>query len=299
MLIGIGNVRLTGDVRRRLGKALLREATEQDKQLLTSPGIGRQVTAVLETTFPLKVLKVAQWAPDSTENANETTKQWEKLVPQIARYQQRSERIVNLARYSLLLASRDDAPIAAVRVSTVILNPIETGLRQSWPISGGYAPVPEVTIDHALSQHIQQWATRVDKSHPSNLDMSMRRLLAAVSERLDPMDGFVDAVISWENMFGTGEGETTFRICGAMAHLLEPDRSDQRLSLFRKLQDLYRVRSSLVHGAQEPDARSAVSHRDEAVRYALMAMRRLYDHPELLSAQSSSERGRNLLLDLV
>jgi hypothetical protein len=184
-------------------------------------------------------------------------------------------------------------------MSNIILSPLESGgFELSWPIDVGFRPVPEVTIDQDLAQRAEEWAKKVDKSHPSNLDMSMRRLLTAVSVRLDPMDGFVDAVISWENMFGTGEGETTFRVCGAMAHLLEADNNRQRLSLFRHLQELYRIRSSLVHGAQEPDARSAMTHRDEAVRYALVAMRRLYDRPELLSAQSSSERGRNLLLGL-
>jgi len=79
---------------------------------------------------------------------------------------------------------------------------------------------------------------------------------------------------------------------------MRPDSQEERLSLFRTLQELYRVRSSLVHGAQEPDARSAVTHRDQAVRYALKSMRRLYDRPELLSAQSPSERGRTLLLGL-
>jgi hypothetical protein len=265
---------------------------------LARPDTSGQITTVLETTYPLKVLRVSPWAPGPTEDPDKMTKRWETLQPQFARYRQRSERLVNHARYSLLLASDEDAPMAAVLMSTLILNPLQSGSGPSWRIDAGFHPVPEVTISHDLAHRSEQWAKRVEKSHPSNLDMSMRRLLTAVSVRLDPMDGFVDAVISWENMFGTGEGETTFRICGAMAHLLEPDKQQQRLLLFRRLQELYRVRSSLVHGAQEPDARSATTHRDEAVRYALMAMRRLYDRRELLSANSSGERGRNLLLGL-
>jgi len=298
MLVGLGNVRLANGARVRLAKSVLRDATAQERQLLASPGGRQQITAVLETTYPLKILSLRPWAPGPAEDIDETTKRWNRLQPQVARYQQRSQGVVNHARYSLLLASNEDAPIAAVPISNMVLSPLKEGLELSWPIDAGFRPVPEATIDQDLAQRSEEWAKKVDKSHPSNLDMSMRRLLGAVSVRFDPMDGFVDAVISWENMFGTGEGETTFRVCGAMAHLLEGDKPQQRLSLFRQLQELYRIRSSLVHGAQEPDALSATAHRDEAVRYALRAMRRLYDRPELLSAESSSVRGRNLLLNL-
>src|SRR5215207_9611197 len=79
------------------------------------------------------------------------------------------------------------------------LNPLEIAFGVSWRIDAGFRPVPEVTIDHGLARRAQDWARMVDKYHPSNLDMSMRRLLASVSVRYDPMDGFVDAVINWEN----------------------------------------------------------------------------------------------------
>lgn len=298
MLVGPSNVRLADGLRVRLAKGVLRQATTQDQQLLELPDASTQITAVFETPYPLKVLRVSPWAPGPSEDSQKWIERWEKLQPQLNRYRQRSERVINHARYALLLASDADSPVGAVLVSSAILDPLEQGLRQSWRIDAGFRPVPEVTLGPDLAHRSEQWAKKVDKLHPSNLDMSMRRLLAAVSVRLDPMDGFVDAVIGWENMFGTGEGETTFRICGAMAHLLEPDDSKARLSHFRRLQALYRVRSSLVHGAQEPDPQSATTHRDEAVRYALMAMRLLYDHPPLLSAGTSSERGRNLLLGL-
>lgn len=47
----------------------------------------------------------------------------------------------------------------------------------------------------------------------------------AASFRSDPGDRLIDAVIGWENLYASGQGESTFRISGALAWLLEPDAS--------------------------------------------------------------------------
>jgi hypothetical protein len=39
----------------------------------------------------------------------------------------------------------------------------------------------------------------------------------------EPMDVFIDAVIAWESLFGTTEGEPTFRVTTCLAALLEDD----------------------------------------------------------------------------
>jgi hypothetical protein len=122
----------------------------------------------------------------------------------------------------------------------------------------------------------------------------MRRTLAAVSDRTDLLDGFIDAVMAWENMF-SDRPETNLRVCGAIAWLLEPDTYERRSRLFSELKDLYGKRSNLVHGALEtvPDPARC---RDRAVRIAVECMKRLYADEQLLHVKESGERGGMILL---
>jgi len=98
-------------------------------------------------------------------------------------------------------------------------------------------------------------------------------------------------------MFGSTT-ESTFRICGAMASLLEPSDRNKRLALFDSLKTLYGARSKVVHGAKELSGRVASDYRTQSIERALEALRRLYDYPELLGAKGSAERGRDVLLSL-
>ncbi len=154
------------------------------------------------------------------------------------------------------------------------------------------------TISDEISQDAEEWSRKLAVNHPHSLDVSMRRLLSAVTTRFDPTDGLVDAVICWENMFGTDQ-ETTFRVCGALASILEPSDSGKRAELNRELKRIYGVRSKLVHGSRnEPTAQQVVADRDRALGHALNAIRKLHERPELLSLEESAVRSTCLLLDL-
>jgi len=111
-----------------------------------------------------------------------------------------------------------------------------------------------------------------------------------------PEDGFVDAIISWESLFSASP-ETTLRVCGAMAKLLEPENEPRRLDCYRILNGLYRRRSSVVHGSFSYSSRITTEERDRAVDLALDAFRSIYGREELLTIADSGERGRLLLLE--
>jgi hypothetical protein len=114
------------------------------------------------------------------------------------------------------------------------------------------------------------------------VDIAVRRILEAVSERVNPIDGFVDAVIAWENLFGSTEGELTFRISAAMASLLE-STPERRIERQKQLKKLYGERSRIVHGGSEPKVSEALRMRNEALSAILACLRRLYvDFPNLL-----------------
>jgi len=130
------------------------------------------------------------------------------------------------------------------------------------------------------------------------MDVGMRRLISAVTERLDAADGLVDAVICWENLFGS-PSEAVFRVTGAMAKILEPDNQAERERLVKELKRIYGVRSGLVHGnPKPPKAEDVATDRDSAIRFALAATRRVYENPRLLTAENSAIRGSYVLLDL-
>jgi len=136
----------------------------------------------------------------------------------------------------------------------------------------------------------------IQEKHPDSLDIAMKRILGAVSQRWDATDAFIDAVVVWENAFGTST-ETTFRVTGAIAKLLEPGSADDRAKLQKELKGLYETRSRLVHGAKEPKPEEAWAQRERTIAIALDVLRKLYtERPDLLEL-SSDLRSAQLLLE--
>jgi hypothetical protein len=291
-LIGLGNVELVEGKAIEFTGGQLRLPTAGDKRILMN---AENVTVVLEVETPLKLVSVRHWEPGATDDEDSTVV-WERNRPTVEKYQQELRRKVDLARLSMLFGSCEGTRIAPTEMANATVNPLAAGQAAGMspfrhPISAFGASV--ITLNAGLE--IQKWSAKV-ASHPASLDMAMRRLLSSVSTRLDPMDGFVDAVICWENMFGTGEGEVSFRVSGAIAKLLEPDDAVARKRIFDEVKILYGIRSKLVHGSKEPKYQDAVDQRTRSVEIAVQALQRLYDRPEVLNAGDSSVRGRILLL---
>jgi hypothetical protein len=252
-------------------------------------------TAVLVVHMPLKILRKVQWnfAGTNAMRAEHRQQHW----PAFEQWNKDLRRLTDLARYALLCASQEAPYFAARQISTCILDPLHHAPQSSWPFPIPALP-PETTLDAEAMAMVEHWAEQL-KAHPSSLDIAMRRTLSAVVDRLDPLDGFIDAVLAWENMF-SGSPETTMRVCGAIAHLLEQDDFNARATLYKKLQDLYVTRSRIVHGsAPEPGIEDAIQFRDTAVTVALDSMRRLYDHPDLLTTKNSAVRGKDVLLGVL
>jgi hypothetical protein len=197
----------------------------------------------------------------------------------------------------MLLASRADQVVAVIPQVKTHFSPLAIGDYTELWASGFGAPSEAVTITADLAAEAVDWSRRVAAAHPKSLDIGMRRLLSAATARLDPMDGFIDAVMCWENLFGESQ-ETAFKVCGAMSLLLEPTDSQARNSLFGELKKLYGVRSNLVHGSSEPDMAASFEYRDRALWLGLSAMRATYAVPGLLRLKGSTERHKYLLLRL-
>jgi hypothetical protein len=135
-----------------------------------------------------------------------------------------------------------------------------------------------------------------DVHHPS-ADIAVARCLRALAERDDPVDAMIDAVIVWENLFGSGT-ELSFRISSAMAMLLASDATE-RIALQKELKDLYTARSEVVHGAPVPAKKLTRERSDRAVELAAMALRKVYtEYPDLL-ALKTPERSAHLLFGAI
>jgi len=252
------------------------------------PIFDGNTTAAMVASVPVRVLS-RRVQPDLT-----SFEDWSAFTSDFERHQRAVRELLDRTRLSLLLASTDLEVVTPAELGQIVLNPLTSG--SSWSGSG----MPSVGVTSTLSSTVgdaaQAWWVKLE-NHPASLWLGSRRLLSAATSRLDPLDGFVDAVICWENMYGSGGAETTFRVCGAMARVLEPEDHTRRGVLFRELKKLYEHRSKLVHGAKVPSPQEAGSLRDRAVRLAIASLSAMYERPDLLSAESSALRGQLAMLE--
>jgi hypothetical protein len=131
----------------------------------------------------------------------------------------------------------------------------------------------------------------------------MRRLLKAAGERDDPVDVLVDAVVAWENLFGS-KTESTFRVTAAVATLMEPSDRDKRDALQKELSGIYDRRSRLVHGdLAEGDKKftsaDAKTQSARALEIGVEVFRAVLDDQAILTIARSDERGRRVVLNLI
>jgi hypothetical protein len=124
---------------------------------------------------------------------------------------------------------------------------------------------------------VAKWTTRIKDNRFDSIepDTSGRR-------RSEPDDILVDAVIAWENLFGSNQ-ETVLRVTSALAWLIEPDSPAERSTLQSRLKKLYTLRSNVVHGNVKKSA-ALKTESQEAVSIALRSLATLFEHrPDLLA----------------
>ncbi|WP_203964064.1 HEPN domain-containing protein [Actinocatenispora thailandica] len=295
-VVGLSGVRLEDDVPKiELSGATLTNANSFSAGYLRGWGSARDPAAVLVVDVDEEIIKLSKDVESAINNSPIS------MLPGSASRRARDDVIeqdrkeVDLARYALLLASPFGEIYASqVEVATV-LNPVRASGSAQVPVGirhGGSS----VEIGAAWVSDIQMLSSRIRESHPSSLNIGIKRLLSAAADRIDPMDSFIDAVMCWENLFG-GAQETTFKVCASLAMMLEPDDVERRRALFKKAQDLYNARSKLVHGVSEPSFETAQEYRRDALLIAMRALRQAYSLPRFLALKGSVERHKYFLLN--
>jgi len=291
VLIGFRGAKVPVGRELRLTDGTVRGIRPVERHLLMSE--HDTITAVLETTFPLQLLGIT--AGTNSGGVSAYFESIQRCRGRIEDDYRSLQRRVDRVRLSVLLTSEGDQYLATSEVSRYLVDPTKPGGQTSWggatPEGPGSYDIPGERLEEIFRTH-----QLLSEKHPDSLNVAMRRVLQAVSERLDPTDAFIDAVVVWENCFGVTP-ETTFRVTAAIAKLLEPTDPNQRRVLQKELSKLYSDRSKVVHGAQDQKSEVAWASRQRAIAIALDTLRALYHaRPDLLEVDSK-ERGLRLLLD--
>lgn len=284
-LAGFRGAEFHPEVEIKLSNGLLQSPREIDRSFLLPE--AEDVTAVLIGSYPLRLLGIEPKLSDSA--MPDFSRHWRDLQLDHLR----SERVLDLTRLSVLMASPPGNTWGLSRISSLIVDPTAAG---GSPRRVSYEDnARSGKIDSAGAERAASWWPRLRDELPDSLDIAMRRALSAAGRRSDPVDGFVDSVIAWENCFGT-EQETTFRVTGAIAALLEPDSLERRIDLLKQLKDLHGKRSRVVHGAIHLSPDEAYALRDEALGIAVRCLRALLDKRPDLLAMDSAQRSTHVML---
>jgi hypothetical protein len=291
-LVVIHNVELPEGREVSVGSATLRHPNRYDKsRVFASAPILR-----LDVNFASLHIRGIDPGANPDEEQRKLTERLESLKGTLGRYSRKVQDSIDMARVTLALSSPPGRFIAPVQGLLAIVNPLGVmPVASRSNIRPQQAPYPSRTIDESAEQQIAKLGNLV-QAHSDKLRTGIRRLLLAMTERLDPEDGLVDAIICWENLF-SGSSETTLRVCGAMAKVLgSDDDASRRRELYDRLRTLYGVRNKIVHGSSADMTETIYRDRDMAVQYVLDTLREVYVRDDLISAENSDSRGMLALL---
>lgn len=216
--------------------------------------------------------------------------------PQHLRQFETVGRRIESLQLGLLLALRRERQPLVVLAWQRILDPLAQGSGVSWSDT---RRTPNLTPHQLSPEDVSDWAswiTDVDRRRVPGIEVAVRRTIRAAMERADPADALVDAVIAWENLVGSRDGEPTLRVTAALAWLLEAE-PEARRSRQIALKKLYTLRSDVVHGNRPLGNQEAQQGSRDAQAVAVDALGKLLrDQPELLQeCGDSNERSLRLI----
>jgi hypothetical protein len=272
------------EVRTRWG--ILRPLSKGEEDLIY-PDFRGSGNAVIETDYEVCL------SIESVEDASEMPEFPDQLARRREKADAQLEEATRMVALAVLLAKDLPMPAHIGHRYTLIAEPF------SWsPGLWGRGPMPQMSIPAELSREdikeVERWVARIEQNHHESMSVAVSRTISA-HERLDATDAFVDALIAWDAVFGSRSGDSVvFRVATGFALLLGEDEEGRR-KLKKRAQDLYRLRSAVVHGSvPRLEWSVAHEHRQEAVEMLLAALRHLYrDAPELLAG---SDRTNDLLM---
>ncbi|PHZ83937.1 HEPN domain-containing protein [Paremcibacter congregatus] len=241
-------------------------------------GQNKILGLVLEYKYPYEIILGEQ------QGSKNWPPQLEQARKKLALFQE------NLS-FALALAINRTPAIGINQAWSLVFDPLSHGTNISWGNSVK-SPMPHYLLKSDEIEAITYWSKIINDSDDEKIRLAIRRILSSINERMNPIDGFIDSIIAWENLFG-GNAELSYRISVSIAKLLK-ENSEERLELQSKVVKYYTERSKIVHGVKEISHDDAVKKRDECLQIALDAIKKLYkEHHDLLS---DTERSKKLAL---
>jgi hypothetical protein len=264
---------------------VLRRLGEHEEELVLE-GYKGSGNAVIETTYPVRLSITTSGKGAEDPFPADLASHRGKAEAHI----QEAARMIGLA---VILAKDLSMPAHIGPRFSLIAEPF------AWaPALWGRGPLRDLSIPVELTSQdveaVEKSMILVERGHHDRASVAIARTISA-HERIDPTDAFVDALIAWDALFGSPSGDAVvFRVATGFALLLGEDE-DARRQVKKRAQELYRLRSAVVHGTvQRLDWAEAESHRREAVEMLVRALRLLYRRePELLG---KADRTNELLM---
>jgi hypothetical protein len=144
----------------------------------------------------------------------------------------------------------------------------------------------------------RHWINVMMAADMTNLKIAMTRTLRAMTERRDPYDRLIDAVIAWESLFG-GNPETTLRVSASLARMLHAS-GQEREAAQRNYSKIYGARSGIVHANHDSLKSLKFGQVEEYGKNAIdvsleVIARILTTHQDLLALDSRARSLRVLL----
>ncbi len=242
---------------------------------------------VLETEIPLKLrIDTGPPAPDGGIGPSPFSDEVGKIYSAI---QRKADRLA----LTLLLGVDRNPAVAIVQTWTLIENPLNQGPTLSWFQNA--APLHQHVLKTVDRRRIRTWAPRIERHYSDRIEIAVKRTLSSLTTRGDATDRLIDAVIALENLFGTGDGELTFRISAGCAYLLERDVT-QRGKVQNEVSRLYNARSKIVHGAHALPAHKVEPDAAAATVFAVRSLRVLFANRPKLIDNRDRDRARLLIL---
>jgi len=240
-------------------------------------GENKTLGFILETEYPCKV----DFSPLNKDKKYEWPSELEQARSKLDNVQE------NLS-LTFALAIERDPPLGITPAWTLIADPISQGTNISWS-NRPRSPMPYYLLSSGSSESVKYWSSIIKSSNDEKIRIAIRRILSSINERTNPVDGFVDSVIAWENLFG-GNAELSYRISISISKLLKVSPED-RMALQKKIVNFYNDRSLVVHGSKEISYWDAVQKRNECLLIALSSLRKLYEnHRDLIEDTDRSKK---------
>lgn len=214
---------------------------------------------VLETHYPYKV----------NFNDLDEKRKWPK---ELEKARDNLDYVTESLGLCFALACDRNPPVGISSAWTMIFDPISQGTSLSWN-RNTQSPVSHYILN-SDTDDIESWSKILYEVEDTKIRLAIRRILSAINQRMDPIDGFIDTIIAWENLFG-GNAELSFRISISIAKLLGNDDTERK-QIQKLVADYYNKRSTLVHGVKEITAEEAIEYRDECLSIAIKSLKKLY-----------------------